>query len=721
MPHATSLHSTSPRLTLSVRLRDARLALASLLTAGLLATSLGTAVPAHATGTDTESSRRGEAWLQWGGPNKDFRATSGTLAGGWPESGPPVLWERDLGAGYSTIVAEDGRLYTMYRSDDDTAEVIVALSAANGATLWEHRIETSPADGHVDQFGRGPRSTPLLVGDRLFTVGISGVFTALDKTTGKVLWSRDLWNEFDATFLNHGYSSSPVAYGDDLLVLVGGEDSTLVALDQAKGTIEWKSLGFANSYATPQLLEVDGELQLITFVAEGLIGVDPDDGRLLWQVEHSNQWGQNINPPALLDGEYLLLSSPQAGAKGLRLGHDESGATTVEQIWDTRRIQFYHVTTVRDGEWVYGSTGTGSPAFMAAVNVKTGEVPWRKRGFAKANVVWADGKLFVLDENGVLSMTHASPEDLEVIAQAEVLERPAWSAPTIVGQTMYVRDSRVIKALDLSPEGVAAAKKAPRRIASAEPGAEESAESAESGESAESSESAPSYPPASETRDARAIELMAKTDAATRAVRSARYTVTLRPEGVATNFVQPAEGTLVIEGWVGQRPERIHAEIQANLPGADKPVRLTAGTDGEIFYVIDHTQKKAWSDLDPNVVGSYGGAINNLVVAELVHSAPFSDELNAETLKHLGDSTVAGEPVHLLDVAYTGGRGHSTWAMSTKDHLPRQRIRHITDPEGEEGKLIITITALEADPKLESGTFAMVVPEGYERVDDFAP
>ena len=127
-----------------------------------------------------------------------------------------------------------------------------------------------------------------------------------------------------------------------------------------------------------------------------------------------------------------------------------SGGETieVEEVWSTRKIQFYHGSSVRNGDWVYGSSGTMGPAFMVAVNIRTGEVGWRERGFAMANCVEADGKLVILDEDGMLSLASATPEKLVVHSKTQLLDKVAWTVPTIVGKTMYVRDRRQILAVD---------------------------------------------------------------------------------------------------------------------------------------------------------------------------------------------------------------------------------------------------------------------------------
>ena len=340
------------------------------------------------------------SWPQWGGPTRDWVAPAEGLASSWPEDGPRTLWSRDLGVGYSAILAEAGRLYTMYRAGEK--EAVICLDALTGETLWEYVDESASPTVAVPQFGKGPASTPLIAGDLIFTIGVAGSMLALNKSDGTLRWSHDLWGEqFGGNVLAHGYSSSPIAYRDTVIVPVGGENTGLVAFDQASGSVRWRALDFDNSYSSPRLLEIAGEQQILIFMAEELIGVAPDDGELRWRYPQVNQWHHNITMPTVVDGDTIFLSSPQAGARGLRLVR-AGEAIEVEEIWSTRRVQLYHVASVRIGDWVYGSTGVTSPAFMTAVNIRTGEVAWRERGFGKANCVEADGKLVILDEDGVL-------------------------------------------------------------------------------------------------------------------------------------------------------------------------------------------------------------------------------------------------------------------------------------------------------------------------------
>ena len=668
--------------------------------AAIAALGLALVLPLAATAEPTDN------WTQWGGPRSDFKAPSQGIAASWGEYGPKQLWSRELGDGYSTILVEDGRLYTMHRTGEQ--EAVICLDAATGETIWEHRYDHDPHPGHNNQFGRGPRSTPLIAGDRIFTIGVAGMMHSLAKEDGEAVWSHNLWGEvFGGNKLPHGYSSSPIAYGDTVIALVGGEGKSIVAFNQHDGSIAWQSMSYQNSYATPQILEVDGQEQLVAFMAKELIGADPATGEELWRYPQENQFDQNINPPALVDGQYLFLSSLEAGARGLKLTRSD-GKTQVEELWSSRKVQFYHVTSVNEGDWVYGSSGN-QPAFMSAINVKTGDIPWRKRGIGKANSVYADGRVVVLDEDGKLYLTTATPEDLTIHSEVELLDRVAWTAPTIVGNSMYVRDKTKIMALDLSAS--ATEKVAMKPEAPAEPASEPTAEATES--VAETAET--------EMEDSEAVKLLKKVDAAIKAVRSVRYKSTAKPHGVVTNFISASEGQGIMSGWSGNGPEKFFGHVKATKPGTGEPMEVAGGGDGKTYFLIDHQAKKVYQDMDPGVMGSSRNALRSIGMAEFVHPAPFDDEIGAETAEIQGTETVAGTLCHKVHVVYRGGGGESTWYFSTEDLLPRRRIRHFDIPGQGQGTLEITITDLEIDPEVDAETFQVKLPEGYEKVDDFAP
>ncbi|CAN5581973.1 hypothetical protein BH20ACI3_BH20ACI3_42330 [soil metagenome] len=143
------------------------------------------------------------------------------------------------GRGHSSIVSETGRLYTIYRRG--AREYLICLEARSGKTLWEHAY-AAPLYPKMDMsYGSGPHSTPVVSGELIFSVGTTGKLLCLDKTTGKEVWSHDLWGDFGGTVINVGYSSSPVAYKNKIVVQVGGAGHSLIAFDRAEGSVVWSS------------------------------------------------------------------------------------------------------------------------------------------------------------------------------------------------------------------------------------------------------------------------------------------------------------------------------------------------------------------------------------------------------------------------------------------------------------------------------------------------
>jgi outer membrane protein assembly factor BamB len=386
-------------------------------------------------------------WEQWGGPTRNWVVKTKGLAAAWPEKGPRQLWKRELGEGYSAIVSDGAALYTMYSRG--TQEVVAALAADTGKTLWEHAYEADAA-GMSFEFGRGPHSTPLLDGGRLFAVGSTGRMHALDAKTGKVAWSHDLWKEYNGTKMDRGYSCSPVAYKGTVIVFVGGRGQSVMAFDQKDGKVVWKRQDLEVSPSSPIIINVGGQDQLVAFMGGQVAGLDPSNGDLLWEHAHPNDFGGNISTPVWGEDGLLFVSSAYSGgSRVLRLTRGKDGKTTPEELWFHRRLRVHHGNAVRTGDYVFGSSGDFGPSFVAAVDVKTGKILWQDRGFSKANFVVADGKLIVLDEDGNLALATADPAGLKVHSKVALLEKTAWTVPTLVGTKLYIRDRRSIMAVDL--------------------------------------------------------------------------------------------------------------------------------------------------------------------------------------------------------------------------------------------------------------------------------
>lgn len=392
-------------------------------------------------------SAAGEDWTVWGGKDRNFIVNSARLADSWPAGGPKKLWSRPLGDGYSGIAEEAGALYTAFRRG--SKDVITALDAATGKTRWEYEYD-NPFTNSYSEVGPGPYAMPQVVGDRVVTASGTGKIHSLDKKTGKLVWSHDLYSELGGTQMKFGYSCHALPYKDTLIYLAGGSGSGAVAFRQSDGAVVWKALEFTNSHSSPLLIHVDGQPQVVALTADTVVGFSPDNGALLWTHEHKTPYGLAVSTPVWAPGNLLFVASAYGeGARVLQLSQS-GGRTTVQELWYDLHLQLHFGTAIQRDGVVYFSSGYDGPVFMIAVELKTGKVLWRDRGFAKAQLLYADGKIILADQDGTLALCRVSPQKFEVLSKASVLESIAWTPPTLAGARLYLRDRKTIEAFDLA-------------------------------------------------------------------------------------------------------------------------------------------------------------------------------------------------------------------------------------------------------------------------------
>lgn len=391
---------------------------------------------------------RGVAWTQWGGPYRNFHTDASGLKDTWPAAGPRVIWKRPLGEGYSSPAVENGVLYVMYGKPRE--EVVMAANAETGATLWEHATSTAFQSDAPDM-GNGPYGTPLVMGDRLFTTGVAGSLQSLDKKTGKLLWTQQLWTDHRGSRLVYGYASSPIAFRGTVIVPVGGPGKAQMAFQQADGKVAWARNDQGNAYSSPILINVDGLEQLAVLMDGALVGINPHNGDPQWQVPFQAAYSIAVATPVWGPGNLLFISSEyNGGAKVVKL--ERHGLQTrATELWTSNRLRLHHGNAIRIGDAIYFSSGgKGSQAILSAVDVPSGTIHWQERSIEKATFVWADQKLITLDQDGTLMIAHPSPKGFRISAKASLLTNLSWTPPVLVGTRLYLRDRRTMMAVDLS-------------------------------------------------------------------------------------------------------------------------------------------------------------------------------------------------------------------------------------------------------------------------------
>jgi outer membrane lipoprotein-sorting protein len=216
------------------------------------------------------------------------------------------------------------------------------------------------------------------------------------------------------------------------------------------------------------------------------------------------------------------------------------------------------------------------------------------------------------------------------------------------------------------------------------------------------------------------VEILKKVDAAAKAVNTARYKCSFERLGEQGQMPK-VEGTVLLTGWSGGGPQKYVVDAKVKQPNSEEETRITVGGDGNEYFVVDHKSKKAYVDIDQAVMGRTGRPAQLILVAEFVHATPFSDEINGQKHELRGSKTIAGEDCYEVYVQYASAQQEAVWHFSKKDFLPRARLDIFKGPDGTENKQLKTISHLEVDPKIGDDAFKFSLPEGYERIDDFAP
>ncbi len=409
--------------------------------AGLAAVWLAAGIPAHA--ADAE----GGDWPRFRGPGLDGRSSETGLATEWPDSGPATLWQATVGGGFSGITAAGGRVFTLYSRGG--RELAAAFDAATGEALWSADLDRE----RKDRFGDGPRSTPPVDDGVLYAVSALGQLHALRADDGERLWSHDLTAEFGARVPEFGVSASPIVEGDLLLASVGGKRGhAIMAFDKTTGDVAWSAESDLPGYASPVAFTAGGARQAVFFTGRGLIAVDPSTGTTLWKQPWKTAYDINAASPLFIAPDKLFVSSghdtgaallrivPRAGAAG-----DDAARVGAELLWKTREMRNHFSSSVYSDGYIYGFDNKN----FKCIDAKTGKDRWRKGSLGHGSLLYADGHLVVLSEDGRLVLVEATPEAYRQKASHQVAEAKHWTVPTLYQGRLYVRNERDLFCLDL--------------------------------------------------------------------------------------------------------------------------------------------------------------------------------------------------------------------------------------------------------------------------------
>ena len=387
------------------------------------------------------SNRAFDDWPQWRGLKRDGISAERGLLKDWPANGPPVAWRASgAGTGYSSFSAAHGRIYTLGARGG--TEYLMAYDAATGKKTWE----TAHGRQFSNDRGDGPRSTPTVDGDRLYTFGGSGDMSVVDAATGKVFWKINLLEKLGGANIQWGLSESPLVLNDRILVSPGGRGASIVALSKTDGSVIWKSLSDEPGYSSAVLHEAGGVREAIYFTGERALGIDVDTGKLLWSYSQVANRTANIATP-IVRGNFVFLSSGYGTGAALLELTPGSKSIGAKQVYFTREMRNHHASSVLIGDYLYGF----SDAILTAMKFDSGQVAWRDRSVGKGSVVFADDRLYLYSEEGVVGLAEANPAGYREHGRFQIKagRAPTWSHPIVSNGKLFIRDQDNIYAFDV--------------------------------------------------------------------------------------------------------------------------------------------------------------------------------------------------------------------------------------------------------------------------------
>ncbi len=381
-------------------------------------------------------------WPQWGGPSRDFVVPGFRWENRSDFSAIREKWRVPVGPGNSGICVRDGVAYTMYYQG--AREHVIAVSLATGQTLWNRAFDVRPEAFMDLEFGPGPHSTPLVAGDQLFCIGLTGRLVALDRTSGQLVWRRELWGDGIATRLERGFAASPVAFEDSIIIPAGGPGQSIRCFAMQDGAIRWQKHDFDSACASPVVCNIHGQSQVVLLMDQELVGLDPANGNLLWDLAVPAQRYVHCTSPQTGPGNHVFVNTGN-GLRGIRIDR-EGERFRAHLCWQSRITICQTSNFVLHQSVIYGAR---EGRIFAAVDSQSGKTLWQERLGGNLSLIRAGRLLFAVREDGEVLIAQVSPNAVTVLWRQPILAGRCWTGPVISDRCLLVRDQYHLIALEL--------------------------------------------------------------------------------------------------------------------------------------------------------------------------------------------------------------------------------------------------------------------------------
>ena len=390
---------------------------------------------------------RGEDWPQWRGPTRTGHAQPEARVPSALPIEPKTVWRLKVGEGFASPVVADGKVF--YFDNQDGKETLHAINAADHKELWRAAVDDVFQD---EQGPPGPRCTPVVDGDRIYAQSGKGELQCLRISNGQRVWRVNFLKDFGAAFLGedsrvpgaaeHGYTATPVVDGGRLIACVGGTNGAgIVCFEKLTGKVHWKSQDDLAAYAAPMVATLAGIKQAVCFTVTGLVGLNLDDGKVLWRVPIKTSYGRNVSTPVIADN-WVVAGSYQAGLMGVKISADGAGLRA-EAAWTNKAAAMNFSSPIATDRHLYG---LGPAKNLVCVEIATGQIVWSKDGYfntapnvAHASFLGVGKNILVCTDAGQLVLIAADPAACRELGRAQVCGMN-WCNPAYADGRLYVRD-----------------------------------------------------------------------------------------------------------------------------------------------------------------------------------------------------------------------------------------------------------------------------------------
>lgn len=393
---------------------------------------------------------------QWRGATRMGVAPKGSFRTDWDKRPPQEAWRVPIGGGFGSCSVVGGKLYVQDKQGDQ--ERVVCLDAETGKTVWEHAYDP-PQAGNIG-YNIGPRATPTVVGNWVYTVGESGKLLALEVegAAPKVRWQHDLIAEFGARLPEWGVAGSPLVYGNFVIVQPGGKDAAVVAFDRTTGEVKWKAGSNPPSYSSPVVAAIGGQDTVFALLGDALVAVRPTDGKLTDSFKWATQHGANIATPIVVTDdkdEFVFISAAYGSGSALVRAERSGDEVKLSKVYERRGFQNHHATCVYKDKHLFGIDGqTGNNGLKCVTIKRCEEVPdWGDRHLGQSSLILAGDHLLIQTASGHVCLVEADPKEYKETGRVErVLSgKNNWATPALVDGRIYLRDEKNVVCLDVKP------------------------------------------------------------------------------------------------------------------------------------------------------------------------------------------------------------------------------------------------------------------------------